>query len=101
MEGLGAGPEQAVARTRDASDGNIGSDHSGGDRGAHGAWRLRRWRRRQRGDGLGLRAHARNAADDGRAKYTPHGAFQLPDQDPSAPPRESIETRTFLVIEAT
>ncbi|MCA8928032.1 MAG: methyltransferase [Alphaproteobacteria bacterium] len=36
---------------------------------------------------------------DGRAKYTPHGAFQLPDQDPSAPPRESIETRTFLVIE--
>ena len=37
--------------------------------------------------------------EDGRAKYTPHGAFQLPDQDPNAPPRESIETRTFLVIE--
>lgn len=41
-----------------------------------------------------------DSADDGRAKFTPHGAFQLPDQDPSAPPRESIETRTFLVIEA-
>lgn len=40
-----------------------------------------------------------DSADDGRAKYTPHGAFQLPDQDPDAPPRESIETRTFLVIE--
>lgn len=40
-----------------------------------------------------------DSLDDGRAKYTPHGAFQLPDQDPSAPPRESIETRTFLVIE--
>jgi len=37
---------------------------------------------------------------DGRAIYTPHGAFELPDQDPSAPPRESIETRTFLVIES-
>lgn len=41
-----------------------------------------------------------DSADDGRAKYTPHGAFQLPDQDPNAPARESIETRTFLVIEA-
>ncbi len=41
-----------------------------------------------------------DSAEDGRAKYTPHGAFQLPDQDPDAPPRESIETRTFLVIEA-
>lgn len=40
-----------------------------------------------------------DSVDDGRAKYTPHGAFELPDQDPSAPPRESIETRTFLVIE--
>lgn len=37
---------------------------------------------------------------DGPARYTPHGAFQLPDQDPDAPPRESIETRTFVVIEA-
>ncbi len=36
---------------------------------------------------------------DGVAKYTPHGAFQIPDQDPSAPPRESIEVRTFAVIE--
>lgn len=38
--------------------------------------------------------------DRGRARYTPHGAFQLADQDPGAPPRESIETRTFLVVEA-
>jgi hypothetical protein len=36
---------------------------------------------------------------DGVSKYTPHGAFQIPDQDPSAPPRESIEVRTFAVIE--
>ncbi|MDF1794253.1 MAG: CmcJ/NvfI family oxidoreductase [Thalassobaculaceae bacterium] len=36
---------------------------------------------------------------DGVAKYTPHGAFQIPDQDPAAPPRESIEVRTFAVIE--
>jgi len=39
-------------------------------------------------------------SEHGLARYTPHGAFQLPDQDPSAPPRESIETRTFLVIGA-
>ena len=38
--------------------------------------------------------------DDARSKYTPHGAFQLPNQDAAAPARESIETRTFLVIEA-
>ena len=40
-----------------------------------------------------------DSLDDGRSRYTPHGAFQLPDQDPSAPPRESIETRTFVVID--
>jgi hypothetical protein len=39
-------------------------------------------------------------ADGSVARYTPHGAFQLPNQDPNAPPRESIETRTFLVIDA-
>ena len=38
--------------------------------------------------------------ESGVARYTPHGAFQLPNQDPSAPPRESIETRAFLVIDA-
>lgn len=36
---------------------------------------------------------------DGVSKYTPHGAFQIPNQDPTAPPRESIEVRTFAVIE--
>lgn len=41
-----------------------------------------------------------DSLDDGRAKYTPHGAFQYPNQDPTAPPRESIETRTFLIVEA-
>ena len=41
-----------------------------------------------------------DSLDDGRAKFTPHGAFQIPNQDPSAPPRESIEVRTFAVIPA-
>ena len=36
---------------------------------------------------------------DGRARFTPHGAFQLEGQDPEAPPRESIEVRTYLVFE--
>jgi len=36
---------------------------------------------------------------DGRARFTPHGAFDLPDTPADAPPRESIEVRTLLVIE--
>ena len=36
-------------------------------------------------------------ADD--ASYPAHGAFQYPDQDPDAPPRESIEIRTYVVFE--
>ena len=41
-----------------------------------------------------------DSLDDGRARYTPHGAFALPDQDPAAPPRESIELRTFIAFES-
>ncbi len=40
-----------------------------------------------------------DSLDDGRARFTPHGAFELPDQDPSAPARESIEIRTYLIFE--
>ena len=36
---------------------------------------------------------------DGRARFTPHGAFDLPATPQSAPPRESIEVRTLVVIE--
>ncbi len=32
---------------------------------------------------------------EGVARFTPHTAFEYPDQDPSVPPRHSIETRTF------
>ena len=31
----------------------------------------------------------------GTARFTPHTAFEYPDQDPSVPARASIETRTF------
>jgi hypothetical protein len=41
-----------------------------------------------------------DSEDDGRARFTPHGAFQLPGQDGSLPPRESIEARCFLIYEA-
>jgi hypothetical protein len=34
-----------------------------------------------------------------RARFTPHGAFDLPDTPTNAPPRESIEVRTLVVIE--
>ena len=36
---------------------------------------------------------------DGRARFTPHGAFDLPDTPADASPRESIEVRTLVVIE--
>jgi hypothetical protein len=36
---------------------------------------------------------------DGRARFTPHGAFDLPATPADAPPRESIEVRTLAVIE--
>jgi hypothetical protein len=41
-----------------------------------------------------------DSLDDGRARFTPHGAFDLPDTPESAAPRESIEVRTLVVIES-
>ncbi len=41
-----------------------------------------------------------DSIDDGRALFTPHGAFRHPDEAPETPARESIETRTHLVFEA-
>ncbi len=40
-----------------------------------------------------------DSLDDGRARFTPHGAFRLPGQDASGRPRESIEVRTYLLFE--
>lgn len=39
-----------------------------------------------------------DSSKDGRARFTPHSAFTLPNQDPAAPARESIELRAFAVI---
>jgi hypothetical protein len=41
-----------------------------------------------------------DSRDDGRARFTPHGAFDLPHTPAAAPARESIEVRTLVVIEA-
>ncbi len=40
-----------------------------------------------------------DSLDDGRARFTPHTAFELPGQSRTAAPRESIEIRTLVVIE--
>jgi hypothetical protein len=40
-----------------------------------------------------------DSLDDGRARFTPHSAFRLPQQRSDAAPRESIEVRTLAVIE--
>lgn len=39
-----------------------------------------------------------DSAEDGRARFTPHTAFHPPDTPASAPPRESIEVRTFALV---
>ena len=39
-----------------------------------------------------------DSLDDGRTRFTPHGAFEQPDTPTDAPPRESIEVRTLVVI---
>lgn len=40
-----------------------------------------------------------DSLDDGRARFTPHSAFQPPHLRTDAPPRESIELRSFVVID--
>jgi hypothetical protein len=40
-----------------------------------------------------------DSLDDGRARFTPHGAFELADSPEDAPARESIEVRTLVVVE--
>lgn len=40
-----------------------------------------------------------DSADPTGSHYAPHGAFELPGTAPDAPPRESIEVRTFVIIE--
>ena len=40
-----------------------------------------------------------DSTDPDGSRCAPHGAFQLPNQDPKAPARESIEIRTFVIFE--
>ena len=40
-----------------------------------------------------------DSVDDGRARFTPHGAFSYAETPDDAPPRESIEVRALVVIE--
>jgi len=40
-----------------------------------------------------------DSADPTGSHFAPHGAFELPETAPDAPPRESIEVRTFVIIE--
>ncbi len=40
-----------------------------------------------------------DSLDDGRARFTPHSAFNTPEMRENAPARESIEVRTLVVIE--
>ncbi len=40
-----------------------------------------------------------DSLDDGRARFTPHSAFNTPEMREGAPARESIEVRTLVVIE--
>ncbi len=62
---------------------------------AHGAVQRWYWAPRMERDEV-LLIKSWDSLDDGRARYTPHGAFLLSDQSPDAPARASIETRTYL-----
>ncbi len=65
---------------------------------AHGAGQRWYWAPAMRRDEA-LLIKGWDSLDDGRARFAPHGAFRLPDQSPTDPPRESIETRTYLLFE--
>ena len=65
---------------------------------AHGSGQRWYWAPRMERDEV-LLIKSWDSLDDGRARFTPHGAFPLSDQNPDAPARESIETRTYLVFE--
>ncbi len=65
---------------------------------AHGSGPRWYWAPRMERDEV-LLIKSWDSLDDGRARFTPHGAFPLSDQKPDAPARESIETRTYLVFE--
>lgn len=39
-----------------------------------------------------------DSLEDGRTRFNAHGAFELPDMAENAPPRESIELRTLVII---
>lgn len=39
-----------------------------------------------------------DSLEDGRARFAPHAAFQLPDTPKDAVSREGIEVRAFVVI---
>ena len=41
-----------------------------------------------------------DSIDDGRARFTPHGAFSFAETPADAPPRESIEVRALVVMES-
>ncbi len=40
-----------------------------------------------------------DSVEDGRTRFNAHGAFELPEMAKDAPPRESIELRTLVIIE--
>jgi hypothetical protein len=40
-----------------------------------------------------------DSLDDGRARFTPHTSFNSPETRDDAPPRESIELRTLVIVE--
>ncbi len=65
---------------------------------AHGAQQRWYWVPAMRRDEV-LFIKGWDSKDDGRARFTPHGAFHLPDERPGDPPRESIEVRSYLIYE--
>ncbi len=65
----------------------------------HGAGQRWYWAPRMQRDEIIL-IKGWDSLDDGRARFTPHGAFRHPDETEATPARESIEARTYLIFNA-
>ena len=65
---------------------------------AHAAGQRWYWASRMQRDEI-LLIKGWDSLDDGRARFTPHGAFRHPQESDATPARESIEARTYLLFE--
>lgn len=65
---------------------------------AHAAGQVWYWAPEMRRDEI-LLIKGWDSTENEHSRYSAHGAFNLPGQSPDDPPRESIETRTYVIFD--